>query len=127
MTVPEAPQLGYSMVLTWNLERMRSFYAYDLGLPIVEERDGYVKLNGGSVFIALRRPDRDTDPEQLGPSTQLAFATTAEGVDMWHERLVAQGVSIVEAPADRSWGHRTLFASDPDGNLIEFYGETAAG
>ena len=105
---------------------MCSFYAYDLGLPVVEERDGYVKLNGGSIFVSLRAPDRETDPADVGASTQLAFATSAGGVDAWHAHLVARGVHVVEPPRDQAWGHRTLFVADPDGNLIEFYAELSS-
>jgi catechol-2,3-dioxygenase len=33
------------------------------------------------------------------------------------------GLSILMEPKNQSWGHRTLFFGDPDGNIIEIYAD----
>ena len=56
-------------------------------------------------------------------SLQLAFKVAAEDVDRCADELVRHGVDLLEAPTNQSFGHRTLFFRDPDGNLLEVYAE----
>jgi hypothetical protein len=37
---------------------------------------------------------------------------------MWQERLIAAGVKVV-GPIAYSHGNRSVFVSDPDGNVVE--------
>ncbi len=113
------PRLGYTILISNELAALRHFYAEVLGLEVIEQRPDYVKLDAGLIFIALRCPNRPYDHPAAGGSIQLAFPTNE--VDQWAERLRVAGVEILEPPTDQTWGHRTVFASDPDGNLIEFY------
>ena len=113
------PRLGYTILISDELAALRHFYAEVLGFEVIEQRPDYVKLDAGSIFIALRCPNRPYDHPAAGGSVQLAFPTNE--VDQWAERLRLAGVEILEPPTDQPWGHRTVFASDPDGNLIEFY------
>ena len=39
------------------------------------------------------------------------------------DELLRHGVALVSPPTDQSFGHRTLFFRDPDGNLLEVYAE----
>jgi len=56
-------------------------------------------------------------------SLQLAFRVAPAGVDQWAEALREKGVAIEMEPTDQSWGHRTLFFRDPDGNVLEIYAD----
>lgn len=44
-------------------------------------------------------------------------------VDDCAAALAAKGVKIIAPPTDQSWGHRTLFFRDPDGNVLEIYAD----
>jgi len=117
--------LGYTILVCDDLAEMRAFYVDVLGLRVLEERADYVKLAAGPVFVALRAAGRAYDGQ--GPTAagrvQLAFPVSGEAIDSWHQRLITAGAAVHEPPTDQSWGHRTLFAADPEGNLIEFYAE----
>jgi catechol 2,3-dioxygenase-like lactoylglutathione lyase family enzyme len=55
---------------------------------------------------------------------QLAFRVPPPAVDEWHADLAAKGVPILRGPTDLpEWRHRTLFFSDPEGNVLEIYAE----
>lgn len=44
------------------------------------------------------------------------------GVDAEYERIVALGVPIVKPPQTHSWGARSFWFRDPDGNVVDFFG-----
>ena len=44
-------------------------------------------------------------------------------VDRCADELLRHGVDLLEPPTDQSFGHRTLFFRDPDGNLLEVFAE----
>ncbi|MCC7085736.1 MAG: VOC family protein [Pirellulales bacterium] len=54
---------------------------------------------------------------------QLAFLVAPETVDRYHQQLVNHGVKILDPPTNQAWGHRTVYFADPEGNLLEIYGE----
>jgi catechol 2,3-dioxygenase-like lactoylglutathione lyase family enzyme len=56
-------------------------------------------------------------------SLQLAFKVAAPEVDQCADELVRQGVALLSPPTDQTFGHRTLFFRDPDGNLLEMFAE----
>jgi len=37
--------------------------------------------------------------------------------------LEAKGIALVSPLTDHAFGHRTIFFRDPDGNVLEIYGE----
>ena len=57
------------------------------------------------------------------PGVQLAFLVLPEEVDVCHQRLAERGVEILEPPTDQARGHRTVYFSDPEGNILEVYAE----
>jgi catechol 2,3-dioxygenase-like lactoylglutathione lyase family enzyme len=48
---------------------------------------------------------------------------SATEVDQCADELVRQGVALLSPPTNQSFGHRTLFFRDPDGNLLEVYAQ----
>ena len=119
----EPPHVGYAILVSDQLPALRHFYTELLGLDVIEERPDYIKLDAGSIFLALRQPNRSYDRPAVRGFVQLAFPTDKAGIDQWAHSLEEAGVEILEPPTNQPWGHRTLFAADPDGNLIEFYTE----
>jgi uncharacterized glyoxalase superfamily protein PhnB len=80
----------------------------------------------GNCMIALRPRGRSYDGKSaplVSIAVQLAFRVETDEVDEWYRDLGRKGASIVEAPTDQSWGHRTLFFRDPEGTLLEIYAE----
>ena len=46
---------------------------------------------------------------------------SVEDVDREHERLLANEVEIVKPPTTQSWGRRSVWFRDPDGNVVNFH------
>lgn len=123
LVIGSSPRLGFTILVTDQLPNLRRFYVEVIGLEILEERGDYIKLDAGSVFIAMRQANRHYDRPGSGGQVQLAFPVSRSEVESWERRLRDSGAEILEPPTDQAWGHRTLFAADPDGNLIEFYAD----
>ncbi len=58
-----------------------------------------------------------------GDYPRVAFKVLALEVDQCADELVRQHVNLLSPPTDQTWGHRTLFSRDPDGNLLEMFAE----
>ena len=65
----------------------------------------------------------DVPPEKGSLSLQLAFRVAPHAVADCAAALEAKGVKLMSPLADHSFGHRTIFFRDPDGNVLEIYAE----
>ena len=121
-------QLDYTVLFARDLPRMRRFYEDVMRFEIHQELSpSWIAYRVGSNILALTErglmfDDAPTPPGAL--SAQLAFRVAPADVDRCAEELRAAGVTLVAPPQDQSWGHRTLFFRDPDGNVLEIYAET---
>jgi len=119
-------ELTYVIVLCDDLARMKLFYRDLLAFPVDSESETSLALRAGSVLLGLRQRTRDYDGEGTRPTlpgVQLAFRVSPDEVARCHEELVAKGITIVDPPADQPRGHRTVYFTDPEGNLLEIYAE----
>ena len=120
-------RLIYTCVLTRNLERMEQFYRAVLQLE-PRGRVGYREfptepgvfslwsvddykqitgdaadgLEGGSVMLEFQVGDVDAEFARLRGSTDLQ-------------------IDFVLEPTTLSWGNRSIYFRDPDGNLVNFF------
>jgi len=119
-------QLGYVIVLCNDLDRMKEFYRDLFAFPVETESATSLAFRAGSVFLALRKRMRPYDGRGAGigsPGVQIAFPVSPAEVDLCHKQLVDKGVTILDPPKDQPWRHRTVYFSDPEGNILEFYAE----
>lgn len=119
-------ELTYVIVLCEDLAQMKLFYQDLFAFPVDSESPTSLALQAGSVLLGLRQRTRDYDGQGLRPDlpgVQLAFRVSPAEVDRCYEQLVAKGVTIVDPPADQPRGHRTVYFTDPEGNLLEIYAE----
>ena len=103
-----------------DLERSKTFYREVFGLAPLDEEDDLAVLRFGDTFVALRH-----DPAHQGAPAdeylRLAqkgvgqFAIVVEDVDAVGAELEEHGVTVIDGPADRWWGMRTLTFADPGG------------
>ena len=119
-------QLSYVIVLCDDLDRMKAFYRDLFGFPVNSESQTGMSFRAGSVILGVRKRTRSYDGHGGGPDSpgvQIAFRVEPDEVDRCHERLVQEGVKILDPPANQPWGHRTVYFSDPEGNVLEVYAE----
>ena len=125
--------LDYLILPCRDLPAMRRFYQSTLGFPLYRDRFGgnWVELRVGATLLTLRPRDllafggvsADAAAPARGASVQLAFRVPTAEVDACHRALRAAGVPVLDPPTDQAWGHRTLFVTDPDDNLVELYAD----
>jgi len=119
--------IDYTVVFVRDMDAMRRFYEDVLALSLLRELSPkWIEYGLGPNTLALARPSRTAADAPTPPgsaSLQLAFKVSAAEVDACADELVRQGVALVSPPTNQSFGHRTLFFRDPDGNLLEIYAE----
>lgn len=119
-------QLNYTIVLCDDLERMKAFYRMLFAFPIDSESETGLTFRAGSVLLSLRKRTRDYDGHGVRsdlPGVQVAFLVSRPEVDLSYRQLLEMGVTIVDPPTDQPRGHRTVYFTDPEGNLLEVYAE----
>jgi len=119
--------IDYTVILVRDMEAMRQFYEGVLGFLFVRElSENWREYRVGSNTLVLARPRRlayEPATPKGSASIQLAFRVPPSDVDRCAEWLALRSISIISPPTNHSFGHRTLFFRDPDGNLIEIYAE----
>ena len=119
--------IDYTVVYARQMTAMRAFYETTLGFPLHRELSPtWIEFRIGANILALTVPGGrfdDSAPPVGVLSLQLAFRVSPHEVNDCAAALVERGVQIVSGPTDQTFGHRTLFFRDPDGNVLEIYAE----
>jgi lactoylglutathione lyase len=90
------------------------------------DNPGYVSLRRGEHHVAVT--SRDWPAEQgitLGSPAVFEMFVYVENVDSVVEQLRADGIEIVQEPADMPWGERVAAIRDPDGNPVSLANPSA--
>ena len=118
--------LDYTIIFTRDMAAMRAFYAETMEFPLQRELGPqWIEFRVGSTILALTERGMmfDDAPTPAGAlSLQLAFRVAPADVAGVRSLLAAKGIEVSEI-VDQSWGHRTMFFRDPDGNVLEIYAE----
>ncbi|MCK1652348.1 VOC family protein [Bradyrhizobium sp. 149] len=119
--------IDYTVIFVRDMTSMRRFYEDVLAFPLLRELSpNWIEYGLGSNTLALAKPGRtaaDAPTPAGSAALQLAFKVSAAEVDACADELVRHGVALLSPPTNQSFGHRTLFFRDPDGNLLEVYAE----
>ena len=119
--------IDYTVIFVRDMAAMRHFYEAVLGFPVLRELSPkWIEYQLGTKILALATPTRtaaDAPTPDGSASLQLAFKVSVVEVDHCANELMRQNVKLVSPPTDQSFGHRTLFFRDPDGNLLEIFAE----
>ena len=116
----------YAIALRNDIEGMKAFYRELLPFPIDSESETTLAFRAGTTVFSLRRRTRAYDGQGTRPDlpgAQFAFRVEADEVEPCYRQLLAAGATIVDPPTDQPRGHRTVYFTDPEGNLLEVYAE----
>ncbi len=103
-----------------DIRRTRSFYER-LGMEVLAEEPGYLRLSGGAGFVM---GVEERSPKDIGaPGVEIEILVP--DVDALAARLRDEGVPVT-APSNQPWGGRHAWLHDPDGYRLSIYSETAA-
>jgi catechol 2,3-dioxygenase-like lactoylglutathione lyase family enzyme len=107
---------------TENEEETRRFYRDVLGLEPVREDSVAHRIGSGLllVFNADESSVQDSPPAHGRPDARVhvCFLAASEEYDRWKEKLMDDGVEIVEE-IDWRQGPRSFYFEDPAGNVLE--------
>lgn len=116
-------------LLVNDMAKIIRFYRDVLGFEIKETEDtGNVYLvKDGTLFLLYGRKDFEKMTNRqydyikgLNGHFEIAlYVDTFEEVDAAFRRTVENGATPVLEPTTESWGQRTCYIADPEGNLIE--------
>lgn len=111
-----------------DFDRSTAFYRDTLGLAVTaswnEHGRGIIFLATGTGQIEIfEHVDAGSAPAPTG----MKLAWEVDDVDTEFARLAAAGVSILDPPTDRPWGHRNVTIADPDGIAITLFTVTIPG
>ena len=120
-------QIDYTIIFARDMPSMRRFYEQVMGFPIIRELGpDWVEFGVGSNTLTLTRHGlmfNDAATPNGALSLQLAFRVAPAQVAECAAALETAGIKLTLPLTDQSWGHRTIFFRDPDGNVIEIYAE----
>ena len=111
--------LSHLFVHVRDLERARRFYVDYVGLEVLQEGGGYLRL-GGSGGFDMGIEER---PESSVGAVGVEIVIRVPDVDAAAARLRAAGIDVTE-PADQPWGARHAWLHDPDGYRLALYTPT---
>jgi len=116
------PRLGHVILYVSDLDESVRFYRDVAGLPHRFTEAGYAEFDTGPTRFALyerRRATWLTGHDAVpGPAGEVVLLV--DDVDGLAVALRHRDVPVLNGPADRPWGHRTLHVADPDGFVVEF-------
>jgi catechol 2,3-dioxygenase-like lactoylglutathione lyase family enzyme len=99
-----------------DLEPMRRFYVDGLGLDLVDDGSGYLRLGTATDFhIGLEVVPDFPQPDEV------ALVLRVPDVDAAYRALDEHGVTFDAPPADTPWGQRQVWTRDPAGTRISIY------
>ncbi len=108
-------------------ERLAAFYERGLGLERLSTDDDRIWLGvGDGARLGLWRPGEKEFGDRAGAHVHFAFAVEPELIGHARERLAAEG-SELRGPVEHEGGDRSLYATDPEGNVIELWDFFARG
>lgn len=109
-----------------DIERAEEFYGDILGFELVRKmgKSMAVYRVGGEDTLVLVEAETSYDPSSRDYRVDHFgfFLDSEEEVDEMAAYLREKEVTVLSGPANRKRG-RFVFASDPDGNMIEFFYE----
>jgi catechol 2,3-dioxygenase-like lactoylglutathione lyase family enzyme len=111
--------LSHLFVHVRDLERARRFYVDYVGLEVLQEGGGYLRLGGGGGF----HMGIEERPESSVGAVGVEIVVRVPDVDAAAARLRAAGIDVTE-PADQPWGARHAWLHDPDGYRLSLYTPT---
>lgn len=109
--------LSHLFVHVTSLEATRHFYVDYLGLEILAEEGGYLRVGGGDGFHIGFEEREWADVGAPG----IELAVRVEDVDEAYARLRAEGVALAGPPEDQEWGARHAWLHDPDGYRLSIF------
>jgi catechol-2,3-dioxygenase len=104
-----------------DLQRLERFYADGFGLEVLAREGDRVWLAAGAnARLGLWGPGAKEYGDRGGRHVHFAFSAAPGGLDALAERLRAYGAEV-RGPERHHGGDRSLYVTDPEGNVVEVW------
>lgn len=111
--------INSNIILYCNLwKQCTKFYAQDLHLPILFEKDWFIELKL-TASSRLSLADARKTSIQSSHGRGLTLSLQVDDIESQHIRF--QNKKMNPTPIRRVWGSKTFYLFDPEGNRIEFW------
>ena len=111
-------------LVTRDVQRLRSFYTAILQVEVKGD-DTFTMLSTQGAALSIFT---EAGMERMAPGSmqdsgcgRYTLEFEVEDVDREFERLKAMDVIFVKPPTTQTWGRRSVWFRDPDGNIINFF------
>ena len=113
------PHLTHLFLLVGDLERAKWFWTEAIGLRLIEDSRGYIRVGGDNGFdIGIEEGSIESAPVGCPEIT-----VRVEDVDAATKRLSDHDVMITDGLTDTEWGARHTWLLDPDGRRMSIYSQ----
>lgn len=111
-----------------DLDRSIAYYK-KIGFAFGDPWDGFyaIGLLDGLELHLKKAPKNPSEPQPRRDSEHLDASAGVDGIEAFHDRCLANGITIVKPLADTAWGTKDFYIEDPDGHIISFGGRAGAG
>lgn len=107
--------LSHLFMLVGDLAAARRFWVEAIGLRVLAEEPGYLRVGGDAGFqIGMEQGEP-------GPVNSVEICVRVPDVEAAYRQLVAAGVPVEGPPADQDWGARHAWLTDPDGRRMSIF------
>ena len=111
-----------------DLDRSIAYYT-KIGFIFGKPWDGFyaIGLLDGLELHLKEAPNDPSVRQHRRDNEHLDAAAGVDGIEVFYERCLANGVAIIKPLADTAWGTKDFYIEDPDGHIISFGGRVNAG
>ncbi len=110
-------------IFVHNLERARTFYETQLGLPVARAGSFGLELLDVPPHVGVHPAGHSEAKAMVGRHTGLTFHVV--GLLAACERMAAAGVTFITPPTQQEFGIMAMVA-DPDGNIMALWEDNTA-
>jgi uncharacterized glyoxalase superfamily protein PhnB len=124
---PKNPNRLFPLFLIDDLETTKRYYVDKLGFTATFDMPQYLQVrigeNADGPELCFMKPDAFPDgktrPSFNGQGAVISIPV--DDADAAHDRMLMRGAKIEGKPADKPWGWRSYFVSDPNGVVLDFF------
>ena len=110
-------RLSHLFIVVTDLARTREFYVGSLGLEVLVDEPGYLRVGRrGGFHLGIE----EGEPARVG-ATGIEIVVEVDDVDSRYRELIAAGVTFDGPPEDQPWGARHAWLNDPDGYRLSIF------
>ena len=116
-------------LITKDVSKLRRFYKSVLQVkPEGDDTFTQFVMQGAALSIFTEEGMERMAPGSMQHSGcgRYTLEFEVEDVDKDYERLKSMDITIVKPPTTQTWGRRSVWFRDPDGNIINFFAKVAS-